>query len=316
MKLDFTKFRGGLDALPALYWVAELRSFTAAATQLGVSPSAISQTVKGLEQRLGVALLHRTTRSVGLTEAGERLLAHARPALQGLQDAFDAANALGATPSGLLRINASRGVIASVISRVLPSFLRDHPHVEVEIFADDGLTDIVSGGFDAGFRLGESLEADMVAVRVSPRFRFVVAGSPGYFARFGRPETPQGLADHRCIRFRQTSSRSIYRWEFWEGNRTLEVPVHGPLIVNDTGANIAAARDGIGLAYVAEPLIADEIADGRLETVLTDYLPMTPGLYIYFPSRAQALPKLRAFVDHMRASLVDFEREETARRLR
>ena len=164
-------------------------------------------------------------------------------------------------------------------------------------------------GFDAGFRLGESLEADMIAVRVSPPFRFSVVGSPDYFARQGRPQTPQDLIRFPCIRFRQTTSQSIYRGEFMAGNHPLTVAIDGPMIVNDSSVNIAAAKNGIGLAYVAEPLVWNEIDDGSLETVLEKYLPATPGIFMYFPSRSQAMPKLRAFIDHMRAALTEFERE-------
>jgi DNA-binding transcriptional LysR family regulator len=292
MKLDFTKLRGSIDGLPAFLLVAERRSFKAAAQELGVSPSAVSQTIRTLEKRLGVALLQRTTRSVGLTEAGERFLHWARPALEGLGQALDAVSSLAEKPSGLLRLNASRGFIGAVINDVLPAFLSANPDVQVEIWADDGLTDIVAEGFDAGFRLGESLEADMIAVRVSPPFRFAVVGSPDYFARHGRPKEPQDLIRFPCIRFRQTTSQSIYRWEFMAG----------------TAVNSAAALNGIGLAYVAEPLVWKEIEEGSLEPVLEEYLPMTPGVFMYFPGRAQAMPKLRAFIDHMRAALVQFER--------
>ena len=308
MKPDFTITRDEIDGIPAFLRVAERRNFRAAAAELGVSPSALSQTIKALEARLGVSLFHRTTRSVGLTEAGERFLERARPAMQGFREAVDAARSLGERPSGLLRINASRGVIGSLIGPVLRSFLAAYPEIEVEIFADDGFADIVRDGFDAGFRLGESLQADMVAIRVSPPFRFAVAGSPAYFARHGRPERPEDLRHHACIRFRQMTSKGIYRWEFEQGNRAFEIAVHGPLIVNDTSVSIAATLDGLGLSYVAEPLIEEMVAEGQLETVLDNYLPPTPGMFLYYPSRVQAMPKLRAFVDHMRNALADYMR--------
>jgi DNA-binding transcriptional LysR family regulator len=199
-------------------------------------------------------------------------------------------------------------VIASLIGPLLPGFMAENPEVEVEVFADDGFTDIVGGGFDVGFRLGESLQADMVAVRVSPPFRFVVAGAPSYFAARGRPQRPEDLRDHGCIRFRLATAKSFYRWEFVEGNRPFEVVVDGPLIVNDTAVNVAAAVDGIGLCYVAEPLIETLVREGRLEIVLDAYAPPTPGLFVYFPSRAQALPKLRAFIDYMRHGLAEYAR--------
>jgi DNA-binding transcriptional LysR family regulator len=309
MKKGLTISRDVAEAMPAFLMVAERRSFRAAAAELGISPSALSQRIKALEARIGVALLHRTTRSVGLTEAGERLLERARPAFDELDEAVEAARSLGGRPSGLLRINASRGVIGTMIRLVLPSFLAAHPEIEVEIHADDGFADIVGDGFDVGIRLGESIEADMTAVRASPPFRFVVAGSPGYFERRGRPQRPRDLTGHACIRVRQKTSQAIYRWEFMDGNRPLEIAVRGPLIVNDTAANIAAALDGIGLCYAAEPVIEGLLAEERLQTVLEDFAPMTPGIFLYFPSRSQTMPKLRAFIDHVRQVLADYERQ-------
>ncbi|HWK68515.1 MAG TPA: LysR family transcriptional regulator [Rhizobiaceae bacterium] len=311
MKSDFTIRDQDLDGIPAFLLVADRRSFRAAAAELGVSPSALSQTIKALEARLGIALFHRTTRSVGLTEAGERFLDRARPAMAGFREALDAARSLSERPSGLLRINASRGVIASLIGPVLPSFLAAYPEVEVEVYADDGFVDIVESGFDVGFRLGESLQADMVAVRVSPPFRFAVAGSPEYFARHGRPRAPEDLKQHACIRFRQMSSNGIYRWELEKDGHSFEIAVQGPLIVNDTAVGIAATLDGIGLSYVAEPLVEEMVKDGRVELVLEDYLPETPGMFLYYPSRSQALPKLGAFVTHMRQALAEHMRSRS-----
>ena len=308
MKRDFKISKEDLDGIPAFLRVAERRSFSAAAAELGVSPSALSQSIRALEARLGTALFFRTTRSVGLTEAGERFLEHVRPAMDGMRDALEAARALGERPSGLLRINASRGVIATLIGPLLAGFLAENPEVEVEVFADDGFTDIVEAGFDVGFRLGETLQADMVAVRVSPPFRFVVAGAPSYFAARGRPKRPEDLGEHACIRFRLATSKSFYRWEFVDGNRPFEMAVDGPLVVNDTAVNIAAAVDGIGLCYVAEPLIEKQVRQGLLEIVLEPFAPPTPGMFVYFPSRAQALPKLRAFVDYMRLKLAEYLR--------
>ena len=279
MKSGFTITRDEIDGIPAFLRVAERRSFRAAAADLGVSPSALSQTVKALETRLGVALFQRTTRSVGLTEAGQRFLERARPAMEGFREAIDAARSLGERPSGLLRINAARGVIAALIEPLLPGFIAAYPEIEVEIYADDGFADIAGGGFDAGIRLGELLEADMVAVRVSPPFRFVVVGSPSYFERRGRPEKPEDLGHHACIRFRQSTSQAVYRWEFADGNHAFAIAVQGPLIVNDFAVNIAAAANGIGLSYVAEPLVEPMIADGRLEVALAGYAPPTPGMF-------------------------------------
>jgi DNA-binding transcriptional LysR family regulator len=308
MKRDFIISRDVIEAIPSFLLVAERRSFRAAAKELGVSPSALSQTIKALEARLGVALLTRTTRSVGLTEAGARLREQARPAFDGLTAAVEAARSLAGRPSGLLRINASRGVIASIIRLALPSFLAAHPDMEVEISADDGFVDIVAEGFDVGFRLGESLQGDMVAVRASPPFRFAIAGAPSYFARRGRPQRPEDLRQHACIRFRHTSSQGIYRWELQDGNRPIEIAVDGPLIVNDTAVSIASALDGIGLIHISQPLIDEHVREGRLETVLDDFMPETPGVFLYYPSRSQTLPKLRAFIDHVRQTLADHMR--------
>ncbi len=307
MKQNGTILREELDGVPAFLQVAERRNFRAAAAELGISPSALSHSIKMLEARLGVALFHRTTRSVGLTEAGERFLAHARPAMGGLREAIEAARSLGGEPSGLLRINAPRGMIASLIQPTLSTFIDANPKVEVELFADDGYTDIIDGGFDVGFRLGESLQADMIAVRVSPPFRFAVAGSPNYLSRRGRPVRPEDLKSHACIRFRQSSSRAIYRWEFEEGNRSFDLAVDGPLIVNDTAAGLTAAAAGIGLFYTAEPLIDKMACHDELEMVLENYAPTTPGVFLYYPSRTQVMPKLRAFIDHMRWALAVYE---------
>lgn len=230
--------------------------------------------------------------------------------MAGFREALDAARSLSERPSGLLRINASRGVIASLVGPVLPSFLAAYPGVEVEVYANDGFVDIVEQGFDVGFRLGESLQADMVALRVSPPFRFAIAGSPDYFRRRGRPCTPEDLKHHACIRFRQTSSNGIYRWELEKDGQGFEIAVQGPLIVNDTAVMIAATLDGIGLSYVAEPLVEEMARDGRVELVLREYLPETPGMFLYYPSRSQALPKLRAFVAHMRQALAEYMRSQ------
>jgi DNA-binding transcriptional LysR family regulator len=305
MKNGFTIRRSQLDGALAFLRVAEHRNFRAAAADLGVSPSALSQTVKNLEASLGVSLLARTTRSVGLTEAGALFLEQLRPSAEGLQKAFEAVHTFAGRPSGLLRINASRGVIPFLLGPVVDGFCRAYPDVDVELFADDGLADIVEGGFDAGIRLGELLQQDMVAVRLSPPFRFCIAASPAYLEAYGVPERPEDLGHHRCIRFRHASSGGIYRWEFQEGEREYEMAVDGPLIVNDTTIMVAAALRGAGLVYTAEPVVADLVVEGRLRTVLEAFWPVSPGLFLYYPSRSQALPKLRAFVHHMRKAAAE-----------
>jgi len=300
MHNGFTIDRDGLDGVVAFLRVAELRSFRAAAQELGLSPSGLSQIVRAFEVRVGVTLLTRTTRKVGLTEAGERFVEHARPALDRLARGFDAAQALGAEVTGLLRITMPRPILPFLADTLLAEFCVRHPALEVEIFADNALTDIVSEGFDAGIRLGELVEADMVAVRLTPAFRFVVVGSPAYFERHGRPQRPSDLGMHRCVRSRRSSKRSVYRWEFVEDGRDVEVSVNGPVIVNDGELNILAAVSGLGLSYAPEPLVMQRVRKGELEIVLGDHAPETPGLFLYYPSRAQMLPKLTAFVDFAR----------------
>jgi DNA-binding transcriptional LysR family regulator len=298
MKNSYTVPRGLLDGLDAFLRVAERRSFRAAADDLGVSPSAISQTIRALEARIGVALLTRTTRSVGLTQAGELFVARAQPAFADMVAAYDTARSLGQRPAGLLRLNMPRAVIPILIEPILAGFCDAYPQVEVEICAEDGFVDLAHGGYDAGIRLGEFLQADMIAVRLTPPFRFVVVGTPESFARHSRPSRPADLRGHRCIRARL--GRGIADWEFVDGGRAVDVAVTGPVIVNDFAANLGAALRGVGLSYMPEPLIVDHIAHGRLETALEAYAPSSPGVFLYYPSRAQMLPKLRAFIDYVR----------------
>ena len=300
MKRDYTIARNQLDGVEAFLRVAERRSFRAAAEDLGLSPSAISQTIRSLEARTGVPLLTRTTRSVGLTEAGERFLERARPAFEGLIEAFESARSYGDRPAGLLRLNVPRAAVPFLIEPVIDGFSRAHPEVEVEICGEDELIDLVERGFDAGIRMGDYLEADMIGVRLTPPFRLVVVGSPAYFAGHGQPQTPADLRNHRCIRSRLPTSGAIFRWHFERGGETVEIAVEGPLIVNDMDVAKAAALRGVGLAYMAEPLVAEQVRAGRLELILEDWAPFSPGAYLYYPSRSQMLPKLRAFIDFIR----------------
>lgn len=300
MRSGFIIARDQFDGVVAFLRVAELRSFRAAAQELGVSPSALSQIIRALEARVGVTLLTRTTRTVGMTEAGERFAEHARPAVDRLMLGFEAAQALGAEVTGLLRITMPRPLLPFFSDELLSEFCGRYPALELELFAENALTDIVAEGFDAGIRLGELLEADMVALRLTPAFRFVVVGSPGYLQLQGRPQRPADLQLHRCIRSRRASRRSIYRWEFVEDGRDIEVSVDGPLIVNDGELNIAAAVKGLGLAYAPEPIVMHHVRKGELEIVLDAYAPDSPGLFLYYPSRSQMLPKLRAFIDFAR----------------
>lgn len=302
MKQDLTIPHGTLDGIEAFLRVAARKSFSAAAADLGVSPSAISQTIKALEARVGAPLFMRTTRSVSLTQAGEMFHARAAPAFAGLSDAYEAARNLGGRAAGRLRINLMRGAIQPLFAPILAGFCNEYPDIELEIFADDALSDLIEGGFDAGVRMGEMLEADMIAVRLSGAFRFVVVGTPEYFARFGKPEKTADLAQHRCVRLRLASS-GILPWTFQVGNREEETQVTGPVIVNDFAAILVAVRTGVALGMIAEPTVADDIATGRLETALDEYAASSAGLFLYYPSRKQVMPKLRAFIDYARDHL-------------
>lgn len=303
MKQGFTINRSQLDGIDVFLRVAARRSFSAAARDLGVSASAISQTIRALEERVGVPLLMRTTRSVGLTQAGQLFLEQAQPGMETLQAAFEAARNLGDRPAGLLRINLPRAVMAHLIEPVLADFTAAYPDIELEFYAEDNLIDLAEAGFDAGIRPGEMLQADMVAVRLTDPFKIAVAGTPDYFDRHGRPQHPSELRDHACVRLRGHSG-TIGTWNFIDGGRPLEVAVKGPSIVNDYSAQITIARTGVAIAHVAEPNIAGLVEDGLLETVLDDYATGSDGLFLYYPSRAQVMPKLRVFIDFVRDKIL------------
>ena len=304
MKQDLTIPHGALDGIEAFLRVAERRSFSAAAADLGVSPSAISQTIKTLEARVGAPLFMRTTRSVGLTQAGEMFLERAAPAFAGLADAYEAARNLGNRPAGRLRINLMRGAVQPLFEPIIAGFCETYPDIELEIYADDALADLSAGGFDAGVRMGESLDADVIAVRLTGPFRFVVAAAPSYLEKHGRPETPEDLRDHRCIRFRLATG-ALMPWTFERGNREFDVGVTGPVIVNDRIAALVAMRTGVALSMMAEPMAKAMVETGELELVLTDYAAATSGLFLYYPGRKQVMPKLRAFIDYVREYLPD-----------
>ena len=304
MKQDLTIPHGALDGIEAFLRVAERRSFSAAASDLGVSPSAISQTIKGLEARVGAPLFMRTTRSVGLTQAGEQFLERAAPAYAGLAEAYEAARNLGNRPAGRLRINLMRGAIQPLFEPIIAGFCDTYPEIELEIYADDALSDLNAGGFDAGVRMGESLEADMIAVRLSGAFRFVAVASPAYVERYGMPQRPEELRTHRCVRMR-LSSGAMLPWTFVDGNREFDIPVTGPVIVNDFAGIMVAVRSGIAMGMVAEPVVHEHIERGELKLVLGDFAPSSAGLFLYYPSRKQVMPKLRAFIDYAREYLPD-----------
>lgn len=288
--------RGQLNDLLAFASIADERSFTKAAAKLGMSPSALSHAIRGLEERLGVRLLARTTRSVAPTEAGERLLQSLGPALLEIETGIDALAEWRDSLSGSVRITTFSYAAHSILAPKLPAFLLAHPDIRVEVNVDDGLTDIVASGFDAGIRLGESVEKDMIAVRVGPDLRTVVVGTPSYFERYPPPQTPADLARHACIGYRLASAGGLLPWEFEADGRDITVRITGTLIVNDGILAAAAVRAGAGLGYMMEHEVADDIASGRLVQVLAQWCPTFPGCYLYHPSRRQAPPALRALI--------------------
>ena len=300
MKQNFTVRHGALDGVEAFLSVAQHRSFRRAADELGVTPSAISQAVRALEARVGAALFIRTTRSVGLTEAGEKFLSRAKPAFEELVAASEVARDLGQRPVGLLRLSVPRAVVPILLESLIASFCQAYPEVEVEIAASKELVDLAAEGFDAGVRLGQFIAADMVAVRLTPPFRFIVVGSPAYLARCKRPARPDDLREHACLRWRR-SSGAIALWSLNDQGRAIEIAVSGPLIANDFPTMLGAALEGVGLAQVPEPIAAAAVKAGKLVHVLEKFAPMAPGVFLYYPGRAQMTPKLRAFIDHVKS---------------
>jgi DNA-binding transcriptional LysR family regulator len=299
MKHDFTINPALLPALAAFACVARHASFSRAAIELGMSPSALSQSVRSLERRLGARLLHRTTRRVGLTEPGERLLRETLPALARIGGALQALEESRDVPAGRLRVTAPRIAVERLLLPHLPAFCARHPQVEVELEVQAALTDLVAEGFDAGIRLGESLADGMVAVPLGPPQRLVVVGAPAYLQRHPPPDTPETLAAHVCMRYRRSDGR-LMPWEFTRDGHDFSVEVGGGPIFNDSGLGRRMAIAGLGLAQVFEAAAADDLAAGRLLRVLDDWQPPFPGFHLYYPSREQLAPKLRVFVDFMR----------------
>ncbi|MGP2772950.1 LysR family transcriptional regulator [Serratia marcescens] len=293
--------QGDLFALTVFLAVATHRSFHAAAVELEVTPSAVSHSIKALERRLGVRLLNRTTRSVAPTEAGERLAEQLRPALSSISQALHEVDEWRATPSGTVRINASEGAVRLVLRPLLAGFLREHPHIHLDIVCDGTLSDIVAEGFDAGIRLAEAVPQDMIAMRVSPPVRFVVIAAPGYFAARGRPATPQDLLHHNCIRFRFDSG-TIYRWEFERDGVSESIGVTGSLTLTDQPLMVDAAIDGIGIAFVPEHLALEALHDGRLERALDAWCPAYPGLCLYYSGHRHVSGALKALIGYLRAA--------------
>ncbi|MDH7796235.1 MULTISPECIES: LysR family transcriptional regulator [unclassified Beijerinckia] len=291
--------RDDLSDLALFAAVAEQKSFTRAAALLGMSQSALSHAMKALEGRLGLRLLARTTRSVETTEAGERLLCALKPAFDDIAHELTALGELRDRPSGTIRITAGRHAATSCLWPALRRFLPKHPDVQVEVSVDAGLTDIVAGRFDAGIRIGEQIEKDMIAVRVSPPLRSIVVGAPSYFKKHPAPRRPQDLADHDCINYRFATAGSLYVWEFEKSGRPMKVRVNGRLIFNDAEMIIEAVLAGHGLANVFEDQVKSHITAGRLRTVLNEWCSPYPGYYLYYPSRRQT-PALKALIEAMR----------------
>jgi DNA-binding transcriptional LysR family regulator len=307
MKQNFTVRQGALDGVEAFLSVARHRSFRRAAADLGVTPSAISQAVRALETRVGAALFIRTTRSVGLTEAGERFLARAKPAFEELVAASEVARDLGQRPAGLLRLSVPRAVVPILLEPLIASFCQAYPEVEVEIAASEELVDLAAEGFDAGIRLGQFIAPDMIVVRLTPPFPFVVVGSPDYLRGRKRPERIDDLRQHACLRLRR-SNGSIAPWSFLDGNKAIEATVSGPLVAHDYPTLLGAAIQGVGLAQVPGPIAQAAIAEGRLQALLTPFAVTTPGVFLYHPGRRQVLPKLRAFIEHVKHQSADARR--------
>jgi len=289
-----------LNELTAFAAVARLRSFRKAAVERGVSASALSHALRALEERLGVRLLNRTTRSVTPTEAGRQLLARLEPAMREITDALLDLSTLQQEPAGKLRLNVPRPAARLLLAPMLARFVARYPRVQVELVTDDGMIDIVRDGFDAGIRFGEHVAADMIAVPVGAPQPFVVVGSPAYLAARGVPATPRALLEHACIGRRFPSGRQ-YAWEFGPAGEGVSIAVDGPLVFDDDELMLRAARDGAGYAYVYEADARADIAAGRLVCVLERCLPPAPRYFLYYPGRRQMPPMLRAFVDMVRA---------------
>lgn len=288
------------NTLAAFAVVAKERSFTRAAAKLGVSQSALSQTVKALEERLGIRLLTRTTRSVSPTEAGERLLQTVAPRFDEIEQELAAMNAMREKPAGTIRITAGEHPAITILQEGLARFLPDYPDINVEIIVDYGLADIVADCVDAGVRLGEQVAKDMIAVRIGPDMRMAVVGSPAYFAKHPRPETPQELTTHNCINIRLPTYGGLFPWEFDKDGHEVKVRVEGQLVFNNIALRLESALQGLGLAYMPEDHALDHIKEGRLIRVLEDWCGPFPGYHLYYPSRRHASPAFAIMVDALR----------------
>lgn len=294
--------RDELSVLAAFLAVAEERSFTRAARRLNVSPSALSHAIRGLEEQIGVRLLARTTRSVAPTEAGAQFIARLGPALADVRGALDQVAGFRDRPAGRVRLVVSRIAARMVLAPKLARLVRDYPDVILDVTTtEEGRVDLVREGFDAGIHLGEFIERDMVAVRVSAEQRAAIVGAPAYLASHPKPKAPRDLTRHRCLNFRHGSA-GVYHWEFEKGRKSLSVAVDGPLIVDDVEVLIRAAVDGLGLAFALEEHVAAHLASGALVRVLEDWCPPFDGYFLYYPSRRQQPPALSALIETLRGS--------------
>jgi DNA-binding transcriptional LysR family regulator len=292
--------RGDLDDLLSFVTVAHERSFTKAAARLGISQSALSHSMRALEERLGVRLLTRTTRSVAPTEAGARLLDTLEPRLDDIDDALTALSAFRDKPAGTVRISASEYAATTLLWPKLKPVLRLYPALKIEIGIDNGLIDIVAQGFDVGVRSGEQVAKDMIAVRIGPDMRMAVVGAPDYFKTRPEPKRPEELVGHDCINLRLPTRGGLYAWEFAKGGRELKVRIDGQLTFNGTFQMLDAALDGFGLAYVPEDIVQPHIVKRRLKRVLADWCPPFPGFHLYYPSRRQPSAAFAALVEALR----------------
>jgi DNA-binding transcriptional LysR family regulator len=286
--------------LAAFATVAKERSFTKAAAKLGISQSALSQTIRALEERLGFRLLTRTTRSVAPTDAGERLLQTVAPRFEEIEAELAALSALREKPAGTIRITAGEHPAISVLQPALKRFLPNYPDINVEIIVDYGLTDIVAEGFDAGVRMGEQVAKDMIAVRIGPEMRMAVVGSPAYFETRPAPQTPQDLTAHSCINMRLPTYGGLFPWGLEKDGREVKVRGEGQLVFNNLGMRLHSALDGLGVTYMPEDQVLPYVAEGRLIRVLEDWCPYFPGYHLYYPSRRHSSPALTLLVDILR----------------
>ncbi|KSB88918.1 LysR family transcriptional regulator [Caulobacter vibrioides] len=289
-----------LDDLAAFALVARERSFTRAGAKLGVSASALSQTIKGLEARLGLRLLARTTRSVAATEAGERLLATLAPRLEEIEQALAALSDLRERPAGTIRITAGEHAAQTILQPGLARLLPDYPDIRVEVIVDYGLVDIVAEGFDAGVRLGEQVAKDMIALRIGPDMRMAVVGSPAYFAGRPRPQAPQDLTEHNCINMRLPTYGGLFAWEFEKDGREVKVRVDGQLVVNTIRQRLDGALQGLGLAYMPQDVAEPQLASGDLVRVLEDWCVPFSGYHLYYPSRRHGSPAFSLLTEALR----------------